>query len=80
MEEETTFKEQGHSFASPLGQNPFNCNQAQDRRSATAISQQKRYIEKQYGRQNYIHDCVCVRFLLAPIYAIKFDCVCLQSL
>ena len=40
-EEETTFEEQGHSFASPLGQNPFNCNQAQDRRSATAISQQK---------------------------------------
>ena len=40
-EEETTFEEQGHSFASPLGQNSFNCNQAQDRRSATAISQQK---------------------------------------
>ena len=41
MEEETTFKEQGHYFASPLGQNPINCNQAQDRRSATAKSQQK---------------------------------------
>lgn len=41
MEEETTFEEQGHSFASPLGKNSFSCNQAQDRRSATAISQKK---------------------------------------